>query len=543
MGKLREFLKRLLFGAAQEHPDQRQKREHRDSSGAARPEEKPESPAVGGSVTKPVGTSAATVPPAKPGPTSSASKASVPPTSTPAIARPSQVARSVDPRVDSDPELLQYPGRKIATTDVVVGLDFGTSCTKVVIQSPFKLGGRAVAVDLESVCLPGWRYLVPASLHADPAGRASLGPVPPGGKTLNHIKVGVLDRCRDPDNRGFSGSTEAAVVYLAAVLRESRRWFLKSQEESYRTDTLVWSMNLGIPSAGYGDEAVRAEFTRIGRAAWRLSLSSAPLTINAGAVELHNSKTNHGTNVAVIPEVAAQVVSFARSKQREDGLHVLFDLGASTLDACSFLLGRTANEEDDYAFLTADVQRWGLYELHRRRMRATRYTPPFDSVPDEIVGPLPEPSGTEPNEVKEALRACDAEFRENCVQLVCKIVCDLKSRRDPHSSRWRSGLPFFACGGGCRSRFMQDVLALAQERITGAYAVRGIVSRKLPVPAIIGVGERPVMPLDFERLAVAYGLSFPDIDIGAIHSPWETGDIDPQRGPGGEWRVRYSDDD
>ena len=46
-----------------------------------------------------------------------------------------------------DEQLLNVIGLpKERPTDLVVGVDFGTSCTKIVIQSPYKLGGRAVAV-------------------------------------------------------------------------------------------------------------------------------------------------------------------------------------------------------------------------------------------------------------------------------------------------------------------------------------------------------------------------------------------------------------
>ena len=74
--------------------------------------------------------------------------------------------------------------------------------------------------------------------------------------------------------------------------------------------------------------------------------------------------------VDVVPEIAAEVVGYARSKHRREGLHVMVDVGASTIDICGFVLHAADGEDgDQYHLLTALVKRLGLHELHRAHSR------------------------------------------------------------------------------------------------------------------------------------------------------------------------------
>ena len=62
----------------------------------------------------------------------------------------------------------QFTGRRsgAASADLVVGLDFGTSCTKVVVRSPFIAGARAVAVRWRDVRRAN-AYLLPYALRSE----------------------------------------------------------------------------------------------------------------------------------------------------------------------------------------------------------------------------------------------------------------------------------------------------------------------------------------------------------------------------------------
>ena len=433
--------------------------------------------------------------------------------------------------------LLQFPranpGRP---TDIVIGLDFGTSCSKVVMQSPYTLGGRAIAVPFGEMSHSSTPYLIPTQVFVDKSDSVRLIPTD-GATAIRHLKVGILDRLIGGENGSadeFAKDLVACTIgYLALVLREARGWFLTSQSETYGNDHIGWSVNLGIPSAGYDDEEMRAEYETLARAAWLASLDDRPLRMDSIQDALQRARVDRdcvGIPIEVVPEVAAQVVGYAKSRLREEGLHVLVDLGASTLDICSFVLHRQGGD-DVYSLLTATVRRLGLLELHRRRMAATRKTPPFDSTPDDIVAALPSwvsdqiPSPA----LRGQLEQCDARFRTECMRLLCGTILDLRQKRDPLSRRWRDGLPVFVCGGGALSGVFRDFLRQANDEATKVWNMKGLHHRPMPALGLLGADGKPLDPAIFNRVNVAYGLSFPAINIGTIEPPNDIEDIDPPR--------------
>src|SRR5262249_35783359 len=116
------------------------------------------------------------------------------PTTTPLSAparRPSQVVRtgaSQTPakeraqhpqaphsRRELPPEFLQFSSTPSGTvTDIVVGFDFGTSCAKVAMQTPYALGARTVVIDFGPLGHESCAYLLPAAVHRDGTDRWHL---------------------------------------------------------------------------------------------------------------------------------------------------------------------------------------------------------------------------------------------------------------------------------------------------------------------------------------------------------------------------------
>ena len=71
---------------------------------------------------------------------------------------------------------------------------------------------------------------------------------------------------------------------------------------------------------------------------------------------------------------------------------------------------------------------------------------------------------------------------------------------------------------------------------------RGLVRQPLPMDVAVGpadVGNAGTSP----RIAVAYGLSFPEINIGRIVPPNEIPDVEPEPMRRREWQRAYIDKD
>ena len=133
------------------------------------------------------------------------------------------------PRVasDTDASATQYvvPRPAAETVYLVIGLDFGTSCTKVVIQNPFgRLAATAIPWDLGN---GGPQYLLPTALYENSAGEFALHPDGEPVRCRHDLKVNLMDHLDNEDARGRTAA------YLGLLLRKAREWLLEDQRDVY----------------------------------------------------------------------------------------------------------------------------------------------------------------------------------------------------------------------------------------------------------------------------------------------------------------------
>jgi len=430
---------------------------------------------------------------------------------------------------------------------VVIGLDFGTSSTKAVVRTPFHFGGRAEAIDFRKLAHASCRYLLPTRLHCGEGGDLGLEPRD-AGRCWRDLKVKLLDAAM-PTGRPREDDLEVvglASGYLGLVIRFVRDTFAERHRKAFAGSEIRWRLNVGIPSAGYDDAATRRLFLAAAEAGWVLSGSPVPPTLGVAlgvGQEALGGQLGLAGTVSVVPEVAAEVVGYARSPRRSSGLHLLVDAGASTLDVCGFVLHEDGMG-DRYELLTASVKRLGALELYRGRLGCLAMDPAesmaFDFPPEDPVAPVPDVvealAGTRP-ELLGRLKAVDDEFRRRCTNATMEVVMALKKRRDPNSPRWKEGLPVFVCGGASGLALMQESVDEADRRL-GPVGTR---LRRLPPPALAALANDDVDEVLVRRLGVAYGLSFDTFDIGTITPPGEIEDI--RSPPPVDWRSGFVDKD
>ena len=434
--------------------------------------------------------------------------------------------------VPRDESATQFPGRSKDTVDLVIGLDFGTSSTKVVIRSPFMARSRAIAVPRR--CGNSRQtYLLPTVLYENGRGEFDLNPSEDAKRTLRDLKIKLMDKpkCRD--------AKAQVIAYLGLTLRIARQWLLETQKDVYGSYRIRWALNMGIPSAGYNDEIMRAAFGSVIRAAWKLSLQPDLPTLDTATEALRTAdcESNSSVEIEVVPEIAAEVVGYARSRSRSEGLHVMVDVGASTIDICGFVL-HSHEGDDRYELLTALVKRLGMHKLHLRRMDAIKATDArvragvptaldshlaiLDTGSDYVNNP-PEP-------LRKKLEKIDRDYVGEFTKALMTVILDLRRYRYPQSPNWQSGLPVFIAGGGGQFCLVSDAIGQAHKRMKTNFTadVAGIDSKRLPTLETL---ENTDVPDGIaERLAVAYGLSFDRFDIGEITPPWKIEDVPiPQR--------------
>ena len=326
---------------------------------------------------------------------------------------------------------------------------------------------------------------------------------------LYALKQGVMGQ--DPDAPAVlegsepNGVTriEAAVAYLAYVIRYVRGWLICNRSDLFRGRRPNWFVNLGLPAASYDNETLVQSYREAAAGALMLANSGEAVSMEAIRTFLRDEivkdaaqsrKSAEALGIAVIPEVAAAATAFAKSTGAASGLYLLVDVGATTLDACTFWLARGLGKDggDGYSLFNADVRPLGVEAFH----------------------------------CFQAQGRTEEEFREQCDYCLHKVVWDTKRCRCPTAGCWNEGdaLPVFFTGGGSRNDLHRRIVEGLRPWLAEYAQNDGIRLIDIPKPDSIDLPE----PLnDLSRLAVAWGLSYPPTEIGEITPMSDIDDVPP----------------
>ena len=437
----------------------------------------------------------------------------------------------------------QVQDRKYDTeSDIVIGFDFGTSSSKIVIRD----SGRqtAYAVPFGSLACSGNSHLIPTRIFISDDGEISLSA---GDHCYSDLKARLTD---NPEEEIFTATntsisitaSELVAAYMAEVIRISRSWFLQCTEVIYKTTHIFWHINLGIPSDIY-DEMLGKRFQTIVAAAWRISRIDGSIAIAEvkdilkGVRNLINTKEKndepnnnetlwlHPDFVNIHPEVIMEVVGYVKSASRTSGLHLLIDVGAATLDTATFIIHR--NEGDIYPLMETKVTQHGTMVLHQRRVESLKNH--LQNILQQLntidpTSPLPDTTHYEITMAKNIISENDDNFFEECSVEIGTVIRDTKNRRDPHSDVWNGMMPVFICGGGGRLSAYRDMITKRGTDIAKSLKdFKGFTIKEIPKSDDLDAQD--MSPQDYDRLAVAYGLSFTSDEIGSILAKNKISDI------------------
>lgn len=422
--------------------------------------------------------------------------------------------------------------RKRAEAHIQVGLDFGTSCTKVVYRQhgkPFAraLGFRNGLPNYPDYCLP--------SLAAADQGKVLLGEQAarcllnePWDSGLQRFKVIVAAEhsaaFRDEitqnkfnqylEVHGLETSLSAdrlTAIYLAYVMKKVRT-LLKTRPE-YDDVDLDLAFNICLPIEQIENREIVHGFEKI--LAWAQALetiwsrSSDEFDPIAGSRLVESQAGLLDPRVFLIPESVAEVASYLVSLRKRPGLHGVIDLGAGTTDVSIFNLVFMDGEAHTYWFGARNIPR-GTVNVER------------------IIAARTENSGCSCtcanmyDRLKALADGCDSTLKAD-------IERELRNLRESHDYRrtWSSAyrlygggestfedVEIFLSGGGASLPSVRNIFAVPWwEELRVTYPVS-----ELPIPDDYDSGETAA---PFQRMAVAYGLSIPKPQLDKYVPPSE----------------------
>ncbi len=421
---------------------------------------------------------------------------------------------------------------------LVIGFDFGTSTSKVVVHAPYIPGAPRFLARREHRTIDDGDWLWPSSFTEDPDGVCHLDGGD-AGRRRRGIKLNLMDAASaGGDTERGAEARKAVAAYFGLMLRAVRTQVLETHADILRTfATLDWSLNAGIPSGtpdtGSRDEpprtALQAAFRRAAEAGWQLSLRDAPIRME-DAEEALRSGEKADIEIGLFPEVMAGAYGYARSEERRDGLHLMMDVGAGTVDACLFRL-RTKDEVEDWPLLEARVERLGTAELHERRVAALRRVDEkeaerFRRSYDPFDGTAPAPVTTDlPDPAYAAVDDADEGMTQDVTNLAGFLVQEALKGRDPNAAEFKASgfLPILRMGGGSRAERYEFALRDLKSNLGKRLPTGQLGARILDTP-VPGDLDEETERMGY-RLAVAVGLSEPSLDLPKHKPPSAIPDI------------------
>lgn len=395
---------------------------------------------------------------------------------------------------------------------VRLGVDFGTAYTKIAIRAADKV----FFVPWTGTRNSGMHYLLPGELCRLESDSLLLGRAASAAEIRSDLKLPFLS------NQSSTPTQQAAAMaFLALAIRYARAWLYRTQPALVGGRKLAWELNLGCPTNSWSSGSLRRVYESVAVRAWQLSQAKSEIKWESAVALLGPfdvSLEEVGLDgVHLMPEFVAQIAGYVRSPQRKNGLHMLMDVGAGTVDLATFNVAYDdVREEDRYPIFASEVLPLGTHFLMATRLRCLgREKAEWDdlqAIPDqdELAKLLDADRGR--------LQLADHEFATRLRGEIKRVLSYTRAQRYGKAPEWREGLPVFLSGGGSDCDTYSRALAVA-------CASSNVPHRRSSFPLLEeAVAGGAFKSSEFHRLSVAYGLTFDAQSIGRILAPHEVDD-------------------
>jgi hypothetical protein len=222
-------------------------------------------------------------------------------------------------------------------TDVIVGLDIGSTATKIVLRLPFADNVGLPVPAPEWFQADGHPYYWRTLLWKSNDGRYSIEPCA-GAIPRDRLKVDLLNF-----GGGDRETVKAAMIaWIVLVVRHGVGWLQKEQPGLFKNSTVVVDeVNLGMPFSSIAE--AHPDQRHVALVAGRILESGGEVTEAAILRLLETSSSGDCDLIALQPELAGALQGFLTSHQRRDGRYLLVDIGGLTVDTVFFIYREAAN--------------------------------------------------------------------------------------------------------------------------------------------------------------------------------------------------------
>ena len=400
--------------------------------------------------------------------------------------------------------------------DIVIGFDFGTSCSKIVVDFPF-IGN----IDTYAFPVPKefrannhehcWKSILFYDKEND---FFDIIPTNDSMVQLSDIKISLMNSSSNKiilKNKNIIwGAEKISVIYLGSLLKLIKGWVIADIVSKYyknlKNIEYSWELNIGLPAAKIDADRISGLYGNILNSAWTISeIDQHVKMTNYDSIITDNFKKFNFLHIR--PEVAAQSIGFIRSAMLDFGAYTVVDIGASTLDVCVFNYMNNDDKEKQ-ALFTANVDLLGAESTKWIKIVNSQFNKKFID-----------------NDLQIAIQSS-----------IAKSLLDTKQTRAGTLREWQNTMPIIICGGGKRSSIHQNALKDLKDIWN---SVNGGMKGNLKF-------LKPTLPLnlkiecdinEYHRLSVAWGLSIEQEIFAEIELPKDIKDLPKYKKI--DWQSRF----
>ena len=374
--------------------------------------------------------------------------------------------------------------------EAVLGFDFGTTSSKIAVTLPYEVNSPTFIIDAPvSIQNEGKEYLWANCFWKQSNDEFSLIPASSAVEYENIKSKFILSHPNENDLQ------IVVTAYFATIIRYVKGFLIEKFPQFFYRKT-NWEYNFGFPAASLNEGYLQKRFNKVCSAA--AYLVDENLEIKEDVVKdilIKFSQDNHASFVAskIFPEIAAAVSGYSNSINLEQGLFFIVDVGGSTVDCCLFKLLSDPEYGKKCFIYVADVQSLG-------------------------------------SEVFKVMKGEKKFFSKYLSVQMSSVIWKGKSQFAVTDSCWNEGrgLPYFFIGGGKYGELYQKTVSELDSWGKKKGKFSGCYEKTLPSGNnFVFSGNSALSEQDYDRLLVAYGLSFSGEDIPSVDLPHTIPKLDP----------------
>ena len=341
---------------------------------------------------------------------------------------------------------------------VIVGIDFGTSFTKVCINQ--ERGNKYFLkfnVDDEQ------SYFIPTELYYDSNSNKVFFNKSPDKEILKYFKYSMIhsdlvtSELLTKNNPAMKPKAEflCSIYYLASLIKEIKRQI----ENALKATEIKYHFNMGCPIDNWKDENKKVYDTVLNLGC-KLSEEEFEdgITMESLCQFYYENKDVTFTNLQTVPELYAEALWFIEHPSTGEGIYTILDIGGGTVDFASIFVSRMSDGEKQTTIYSQGVMPLGI-EVLLQFMYPQDYKTNRDKCIEELKKTsVNMPFGWEEKHNADRKLKKAHEFDVEFAKRIAEVKERNRKLMDGQFKKKNCSLPYYTFGGGTDFEWYHSII-------------------------------------------------------------------------------------